>query len=279
MSPIKYTFYIPRIYGTYTVEDIIATFRLLYIGEVSRVDINEKNESYMSAFVHMTHLYDSEIAWQVINTTYNENASYKLWVEPDCYWMILKNTNPVAETHLNISQLAENARLLEEKVKASEDKIDRLEYVIHKLCRTIYEQHDIYDTHNFMHYNQHYSDGYLSTNASTRAEQIAQEKREIAAMKEAEPWDEYVHKYSSHRIFTPSPSSSDKEEGEDSDSDTHASMPSLINCEVTAAGESDSDSDSMPGLIACNTTIGYTDSIDSGNDNSSDSMSIPELIE
>ena len=261
----KYTFYIPRIYGNYTVSDIIATFRLLYIGEVSRVDITEKNEAYTTAFVHMDHLYDSEIAWQVINTTYNENSPYKLWVEPECYWLILKNTNPVEETYLNIHQLAENARLLEEKVKASEDKIDRLEYVIHKLCRTIYERHDIYDTYNFMHYNEHYSEGYLSTNAASRTKQLEQYKQEIAAMKEAEPWDEYVHKYTSHIVF--SPQSSDKEEGEDSDSDTHASMPGLINYEVTS-----SDSDVMPELISGDV------STTSSSDSNSDSDSLPDLI-
>lgn len=264
-TPVKYNFYIPRIYGNYTVDDIIATFRLLYIGEVSRVDISEKNEVYMSAFVHMDHLYDSEIAWQVINTTYNTNSPYRLWVDTDSYWMLLKNINPVAETHLNSSQLAENIRLLEEKVKMSDDKIDRLEYVIHKLCRTIYEQSDIYDTHNFMHYNEHYSEGYLSTSALTRTKQLAQYKQDIAAMKEAEPWDEYVHKYTSHIVF--SPQSSDKEEGEVSDSDTHSSMPSLINYEVT------SDSDVMPGLISREKSI-----CDSSSSSDSDSDSLPDLI-
>ena len=265
-SPVKYNFYIPRIYGSYTVDDIIATFRLLYIGEVSRVDINEKNEGYMSAFIHMDHLYDSEIAWQVINTTYNSNSPYRLWVDTDSYWMLLKNLNPVAETHLNSSQLAENIRLLEEKVKISEDKIDRLEYVIHKLCRTIYEQSDIYDTHNYMHYNQHYSEGYLSTNAATRIQQLEQYKRDIAAMKEAEPWDKYVHKYTSHIVFSPSPSSS--EEGEDSDSDTHPSMPSLVMADLET---SDSEDDSMPGLISREKSI-----CDSSSESDSDSM--PELI-
>ena len=257
----KYTFYIPRIYGNYTVADIIATFRLLYIGEVSRVDINEKNDDYMTAFIHMDHLYDTEIAWQVINTTYNEKCSYKLWLEPDCYWLILKNTNPVAETHLNIHQIAENARLLEEKVKTSEDKIDRLEYVIHKLCRRIYdkdyEMQIVYDTHNFMHYNQHYSEGYLSINAETRVQQIAQYKQEIAEMKREEPWDEYVHKYTSHIMF--SPQSSDTEDGEDSDSDTHPSMPDLLPC---ANNISDSDTHpSMPDLLP-GTNAGEDGSID-----------------
>ena len=283
-SPTKYNFYIPRIYGNYTVDDIIATFRLLYIGEVSRVDINEKNDAYMSAFVHMDHLYDSEIAWQVINTTYNTNSPYRLWVDTDSYWMLLKNINPVAETHLNISQLAENARLLEEKVNLYEDKIDRMEYVIHKLCRTIYAQSDIYDTHNYMHYNQHYSEGYLSTDVAKRAQQLAQYKHDIAKMKEAEPWDEYVHKYTSHIVFSPSPSSS-SEDGEDSDSDTHPSMPSLINYEDTSASEDDSDvmpglisreksicddgSESLPDLIPCTTAV--EDDLNSDYESSTDS--------
>jgi hypothetical protein len=124
MSP-KFSFYIPRIYGDYTVEDVMASFRLLFIGEVRRVDIKDKCTDYMSVFVHMDYLYDTEIAWNIVNDTHTKAGQYTLWVDPDFYWIILKNTNPVADTHLNCHQLAENTRLLEEKVVKLEEVVQR----------------------------------------------------------------------------------------------------------------------------------------------------------
>ena len=122
---VKFSFYIPRIYGDYTVEDVMASFRLLFIGEVRRVDIKDKCTEYMSVFVHMDYLYDTEIAWNIVNETHTKAGQYTLWVDPDFYWIILKNTNPVADTHLNCHQLAENARLLEEKVVKLEELVQR----------------------------------------------------------------------------------------------------------------------------------------------------------
>ena len=97
------SFYIPRVYGEYTADDIKHTFRLLWIGEVRRVDINKTCDEYVTAFVHMDYMYDSEYAWNIINVTDKLDACFKLNVDIDNYWLLLKNKRPVQDTHLNLS--------------------------------------------------------------------------------------------------------------------------------------------------------------------------------
>jgi hypothetical protein len=129
--------YIPRLSILYTENDVKYTFRLLNIGEVNRVDFvaitnkdtNEINDNFQSAFVHFEFLYDTAIAQETQNYLYN-NMAFKLWVEENVFWWILNNNNPIPETKLNIHQLAENMRLLEEKVKQQEELIEKLQNII-----------------------------------------------------------------------------------------------------------------------------------------------------
>lgn len=227
----NFSFYIPRIHCHYTIDDIIYTFRLLYIGEVKRVDINAKLTDYMSVFVHMEYLYDSEIAWDVVNYTHKKNSYYKLWVEEDIYWLILKNNNPLEDTCLNIHQLAENTRILEEKVHNLEtkltekdDKIARLNAVCFRLIYSVFpivEQlsnksisksksinksinnsvntenlKNIYDCINMLNYGKFYNKNYLSSDESIRNQQLLeQHKKDLNELKEAEPWDDMSKHY------------------------------------------------------------------------------------
>jgi hypothetical protein len=129
--------YIPRLSNLYTENDVKYTFRLLNIGEVNRVDFvaitlkdsNEINDSFQSAFVHFDFLYDTAIAQEITNSVYH-NLQLKLWVDNKVFWWILNNNNPIPETKLNIHQLAENMRLLEEKVKQQEELIEKLQNII-----------------------------------------------------------------------------------------------------------------------------------------------------
>jgi hypothetical protein len=204
----KHSFYIPRVSCDYSINDIIATFRLLYIGEVSRVDINGKLNDYMSVFIHMDYLYDSEIAWNIVNNTYKKNSYYRLWVEEDVYWLLLKNNNPVEDTYLNIHQLAENTRILEEKLLKLEDKltekdetIARLNAVVFKLIYTVFpikksksksksekkvkkrakknreNIKNIYNCVNMIHHGEFYDKDYLSPDEDTRNKQLLEKKK------------------------------------------------------------------------------------------------------
>ena len=129
--------YIPRLSILYTENDVKYTFKLLNIGEVNRVDFvaitlkdsNETNNNFQSAFVHFDFLYDTAIAQEITNSVYH-NLQLKLWLDNNVFWWILKNNNPIPETKLNIHQLAENMRLLEEKVKQQEELIEKLQNII-----------------------------------------------------------------------------------------------------------------------------------------------------
>jgi hypothetical protein len=63
------------------------------------------------------------------------------------YWLLLKNKFPVPETELNLSQVVENARLLEERVAKQEEiieyqstKIEKIENVVYQLLGGLFNQ-------------------------------------------------------------------------------------------------------------------------------------------
>lgn len=131
---------IPHLSILYTENDVKYTFRLLSIGQVNRVDFvpihnhknsNKINENFQSAFVHFDFFYDTSVAEDTQNYLHN-NISFKLHVDDHTFWWILNNKNPIPETKLNIHQLAENMRLLEEKVKQQEETILKLQDIIDK---------------------------------------------------------------------------------------------------------------------------------------------------
>ena len=128
--------YIPRINVNYTQEDIMYTFRLLYIGDVCRVDFVELDGSYQrtsdsiykSAFVHMECYYPSLLAKGIYDILTNKhgNRCYQLNVSEKEYWLLKPNLYPVKYTDLNIHQVVENFRLLENKVKELENELAEL---------------------------------------------------------------------------------------------------------------------------------------------------------
>ena len=142
------SFYIPRMYTNYTVDDIIYMFRLMYIGDVRRVDFiqlesNDRSNplnNYQSAFIHMECLYFTNVADAIYETVFTDDDHYKLWVGQDEFWWLMKTINPVADTHLNIHQVAENARLLEKKVadqeatiKLQAEQLNRLQNAVERV--------------------------------------------------------------------------------------------------------------------------------------------------
>lgn len=115
------SFYIPRISTLYNEFSIGIAFKKMNIGVVKRVDfvINKETDIYQSAFVHMDFIYDNDYTKQILTTVIKNNKSIRVYpniINSSVYWILLKNKNPVTETILNIHQLAENYRLLEEKV-------------------------------------------------------------------------------------------------------------------------------------------------------------------
>lgn len=284
------SFYIPRVYGDYTADDIKHTFRLLWVGEVRRVDINKTCDEYVSAFVHMDYMYDTEYSWNIINTTDKLDGCFRLNVDIDHYWLLLKNKRPVQDTHLNIHQLAENTRIMENKIKTCEEKMERMETVIHKLLITLYEgQETKYGLYNYMTYGVSYTKGYLSENKELREKQMydmKQEKLELGELSEMEPWED-MHKYFSHLLnsghirfdeeYIPPSVEGSLEVTDESDDD----MPSLVSHHIQEVEvEVESDDDDMPSLVSQKVVSDETSDDETSDDDetNSDEDDMPSLV-
>ena len=149
------SFYIPRIYTFYTEWDIANIFNRDNIGTVNRVDfvkiIGTDSTQFHSAFVHC---YGVD---PLILRYIEEQSSYRLAVNKNEYWILLKNKNPVSETRLNIHQVVENASLLERKVEEQQKIIEKQAEQIERIQEAMYDimSRQIFDTKTVsMNYNQ-----------------------------------------------------------------------------------------------------------------------------
>jgi hypothetical protein len=152
--------YIPRIDTKYDERSIVAAFANLGLAKVSRVDFVKlddqfpRNGRFRMAFVHMPDgLYDTPIANDIRDAHVN-NKGFHLYpdypsFDAGIFWILLKNTRPVAETTLNVHQLAENHRILEEtttkNISALGETVSVLGETISKLEETVSAQADQID--------------------------------------------------------------------------------------------------------------------------------------
>ena len=143
------SFYIPRVNGKFTKTEVKNNIEDRFLDcNIERIDfvsiLNQDktvNPTYRSAFIHM-YLRNESASFQLYKTTYVEETAFKFYLnnKSDSYWLILKNKFPVPETELNLSQVVENARLLEERVSKQEEiieyqatKIEKIESVVYQL--------------------------------------------------------------------------------------------------------------------------------------------------
>ncbi len=144
------SFYIPRIDKDYDEQDVINTFNALDIGQVMRVDFaplvpiapgqRESDESirnpYQKAFVHMAWLYKSETSRRIYDIVVDADNSFRVY---PClknnheYWILLNNKMAVPATRLNVHQIAENHRILEQTVMAQAKQIAELFHLLKKV--------------------------------------------------------------------------------------------------------------------------------------------------
>jgi hypothetical protein len=124
---------------------------------VERVDFVALDYEYTSmgrfrkAFVHFQFVYNTQIADDIV-TTLSRGEPYRLYPRAGEHWILLKNKVPVLATTMNIHQLAENHRLLEEKTQLLEEKSRRLEDLLEEkeeksrsLEETVAKQDDMLD--------------------------------------------------------------------------------------------------------------------------------------
>lgn len=173
--------YIPRIKKQYSVNDISRIFNDSFIGNVKRVDFVEcetYDTSIHSAFVHLYNYFDTEIGID-ISSFVNQNRAYRFYMGNNEYWLLLLNKNPVPETKMNIHQVVENARLLEQRVVEQEEiimtqskQIERIQDTIYQMLGRTFDQDremDIIYTHfNYMMYGKMYDKGWLSCDDLSR---------------------------------------------------------------------------------------------------------------
>jgi len=143
------SFYIPRISKQYSEEDIVNAFANIGIGLVSRVDfaptnpippgqretIKSINTTFHKAFVHLEYLYDTEIGWTVHSNVVVDDKSYCVYTSAKEYWILMNNKVAVPATNLNIHQIAENHRILEETVMEQAQQIEQLKAMVEMLMK------------------------------------------------------------------------------------------------------------------------------------------------
>ena len=156
--------YIPRMAAHHDEESVRIIMSNCRIGEVSHVDftpINKKpgfgekvDDVVKSAFVHFYNDLIQFDKWgravlensKFWHTVLNLGEPYKLQVSLKEYWLCLKNTNPVQRTMMNIHQIVENGRHLEnlieeqaEKLKAQEEIISNLSKKLDNVTQSVYQ--------------------------------------------------------------------------------------------------------------------------------------------
>ena len=170
--------YIPRVSTCHTEVSIKNIMSSYQIGSVERVDftpINKKpgfgenvDDVVTSAFVHFSdpilgydncynYRSDSYLGISHFWDTISANQPYKLQISLNEYWICLKNKNPVQRTMMNIHQVVENSRHLENlveeqknKIQKLEEKIDNMDSVIKQLVGGLFcqsTQEGALDTH------------------------------------------------------------------------------------------------------------------------------------
>jgi hypothetical protein len=173
--------YIPRMAAHHDEESVKNVMTNYGIGTVNYVDftpINKKpgfgekvDDVVKSAFVHfsdpMMSSFDNNYHYNSRRTLGNENfwnivlyrdGPYKLQISLGEYWLCLENKNPVQRTMMNIHQVVENSRHLEnlieeqsETIKKLENKLENVQAVISKLLSGLFNhksQYEVLENYN-----------------------------------------------------------------------------------------------------------------------------------
>lgn len=122
--------YIPRMSLGWSIDFINKIMNQNRIGIINHIDfasINKKHgfsenydQEFVSAFIHF-----SSTGYLFENI--KNGTSYKIPINDNEYWICLLNRNPVPRTLMNIHQVVENCRYLENLIELQARKIEQLE--------------------------------------------------------------------------------------------------------------------------------------------------------
>lgn len=105
--------YIPSVAPSTTDKDVKDVFYNLWLGQVSRVDFVEREDSYnFMAFVHFDHWYDHANAYYLQKRIVEHGQSRIVYNDPH-YWIVMKNANPRSEAEV---ELERRIKILEHNV-------------------------------------------------------------------------------------------------------------------------------------------------------------------
>jgi len=213
--------YIPRMRNTHT-EDTIKRVMCLYgIGNVVRIDFTQINKkpgfceiadnNLMSAFIHFSEFVYGENSssgikfWEQIESgkpygltiphMIPADRPYKCLPVRNEYWICLKNKKPIQETMMNIHQVVENGRYLENLVEEQRKTIERQQKDIETLNGKVDE---LINNLCIKNYN---TDDFMTVNELGGGEDDVDSEDDV-----------------------------DGEDDDDNSCSTHSSMPSLVDC-------------------------------------------------
>lgn len=145
----------------HVTEDLVKDlFLKAEIGVVSRVDFmqhgqtgfneRKKNSRYKSAYIHFDSFFDNSTS---ISIRRNLSSGYKFFINETTYWLLLPNKRPVRKTEMNLHQVVDNARRLEEVVATQAKEIETLKVMLFNVNTQmgIYAQHIAFLEHAVTH--------------------------------------------------------------------------------------------------------------------------------
>jgi hypothetical protein len=142
------SFCIPRMSIKVTEQDIVNAFAFFNIGDVERVDFNliHGSPGYQSVFVHMADFYYNPVSEEVRKKVFEEEQPYRVYPDlsdPNVYWILLKNKNPVTETKMNIHQIADMMQKQQKQIECQQKQIEYQEKMIDKLNEKLSKLSDL----------------------------------------------------------------------------------------------------------------------------------------
>ena len=152
--------YIPRMSIAWTennVKEVIYVYGFRNVSYVDFTPVNKKpgfredtDSGFKSAFIHFNEPYisaEEKYQWTSEESMSKEfwrkilnGESYKIQVTRQEYWICLTNKNPVKRTLMNIHQVVENGRHLENLISEQAEEIKNLKTTLHQLLGGLYCQ-------------------------------------------------------------------------------------------------------------------------------------------
>jgi len=157
------TVYIPRLSKRFDQDKVVDIINHELLVDIYRVDFVpiDGNVLYQSAFLYFDYdnsgYFEQCILPNIVSKTDDENKeTFRLRVADDEFWWILPNYNPVPETNLNLHQIVENARLLQNRVQQLEimvlNQTNQIDYLKALVCAP-YNNYNYNANYNFDLYN------------------------------------------------------------------------------------------------------------------------------